>query len=148
MNIIKTSRAIIEVNYNGKKCIVTIKRTKYKNENVINEYYTLPGGHVEGHETNEETVVREVFEELNININVKEKICSIYNKDLDRYEEFFICDIMSGKISAGSGPEWINQNIEKYGTYDIVYIDVNNIDKYNILPLEIKELLIKKYRRN
>lgn len=145
MDKVKTSRAIIETNYNGKKSIITIKRTKYKNGNIQNEYYTLPGGHVESNETSEETVIREALEELDVNISIEEKVLSIYNKDLDRYEEFFICNIKSGEVKEGNGPEWTDQNIEKYGSFDIVYINIEDIGKYNILPIEAKELLIKKY---
>lgn len=145
MDKTKTSRAIIETDYNGNKCIVTIKRRKYKNGVIQKEYYTLPGGHVESNETYEEAVIREVLEELDVDISIKEKVLSIYNKDLDRYEEFFVCNIISGDIKAGNGPEWSNQDIEKYGSYDIVYINVEDIHKYNILPIEVKEFLIKKY---
>lgn len=143
----KTARAIIETIYNNKKSIVTIKRQKFKDGNIIKEYYTLPGGHIEDNETFEEAVKREVLEELNVNIAVKEKLVALYNEDLNRDEEFFICELSNKTdvIDKGNGPEWTNIDIEKYGTYEIVYINVNNIKSYNLLPLEVKELLIKKY---
>lgn len=141
----KTARAVIETQYNGKDCIVSIKRIKYNNGKIQNEYYTFPGGHVENNETYEETVVREVLEELNVEVSIKEKLLSCYNSDLDRYEEFFICDIISGNIEKGNGPEWTNPDIEKYGSYEIVYIETKDIEKYNLLPNNVKEILIKRY---
>ena len=43
MNCEKTARAIIEVEKDAEKYIVSIKRTKYKNGNIDKVYYTLPG---------------------------------------------------------------------------------------------------------
>lgn len=142
----KTARAVIETMYNNKKCIVTIKRQKFKDGIMIKEYYTLPGGHVENEDSFEETLKRELLEELNVNANIKEKILSLYNEDLDREEEFYICDIGNEVVEKGNGPEWTNPDIEKYGSYKIVYIDVKDINKYNILPPQVKELLIQRYR--
>lgn len=143
----KTARAVIETIYQNEKSIVTIKRQKYKNGILIKEYYTLPGGHLEDNETYEETVKREVLEELNVDISIKEKLLELYNKDLNRDEQIFICELNNENevIDKGNGPEWNNPNIEKYGTYEIVYINVKNIKNYNLLPLEVKDLLIKKY---
>lgn len=143
----KTARAIIETIYNNEKCIVTIKRQKFENGLIVKEYYTLPGGHLENNETFEEAVKREVLEELNVDIAIKEKLVTLYNEDLNRDEEFFVCELVDKNevIEKGNGPEWTNIYIEKYGTYEIVYISVDNIKSYNLLPLEVKELLIKKY---
>lgn len=142
----KTARAIIESLYNNEKCIVTIKRQKFKDGKKVKEYYTLPGGHVENDESFEETLKREILEELNVNITIKEKLVSLYNEDLNRDEEFFICEIGNEIIEKGNGPEWTNPDIEKYGSYEIVYINVKNIEDYNILPPQVKELLIQRYR--
>ena len=81
MNKVKTARAIIETEYKSNKYIITIKRTKYKDGKIVNEYYTLPGGHVEENETYEDAVIREVFEELNIKVSIKNKLLSSYNND-------------------------------------------------------------------
>lgn len=143
----KTARAVIETLYQNEKCIVTIKRQKFKNGKMIKEYYTLPGGHVENDESFEEAVKREVLEELNAHITINEKLLSLYNEDLNRDEEFFICNLINENevIEKGNGPEWTNPDIEKYGSYEIVYIKVKGINDYNILPPQIKELLIKRY---
>lgn len=143
----KTARAVIETLNQNHKSIVTIKRQKFINGKVVKEYYTLPGGHVENDETYEETVKREVLEELNVKIVIEEKLLSLHNKDLNRDEEFFICTLINEneEIKKGNGPEWTNPDVEKYGTYEIEYINVKNIKDYNILPLQVKELLINRY---
>ena len=75
----EAARAILLVNND----IVTIKRTKYNGDSEY-VYYTLPGGHVEKGETFEETVIREVEEELGIKVKIEEEFMSIYNEDIDK----------------------------------------------------------------
>ena len=145
MESVKTARGIIEIIHQNKKCIVSIKRTKFKDKNVIKEYYTLPGGHVEDKERFEEALIREVKEEIDIDIKIEKLFAHIYNKDLDRDEKFFICNYKNGKIKKGNGPEWENTDYEKYGKYEIVYLEVEKLKEYNLLPLEVKEMLIKRY---
>lgn len=145
MNIEKTARAIIIIENNEKKYLVSIKRTKFKNSEIDNIYYTLPGGHIEYGESSEDTVIREIKEELDIEIKVEYMLADIFNVDLNRQEVFYICSKKSGSIKEGIGPEWQNPNFEKYGSYEIVYIPCDKLKNYNLLPLEIKEMLISKF---
>lgn len=145
MEIQKASRGIIEYEEKGKKYIISIKRTKYKNGKK-NIYYTIPGGHVENNETFEETLIREMEEELNVKVEIQEEFLHLYNEDLIKDEKFFLCSILSGKVSKGNGPEWQNENIEKYGKYEIVFLDVKELEKYNLLPLKVKKMLVDRYK--
>ena len=142
MDCAKTARAIIIIDNK----LVSIKRTKIK-PNGTYIYYTFPGGHVENDETFEETLLREVYEELGIEVEIIEEFESLYNDDLDKYEKFFICNYVSGKIGTGTGEEWQNVDIEKYGKYEIEYIEISNLLKYNLLPEAIKEKLYKKMNK-
>lgn len=142
------SRGIIESFKDNEKYIVSIKRTKYRNGKEEKIYYTIPGGHVENNETFEETLIREIKEELNINVKIEEEFLHLYNEDLNKDEKFYICSIVSGNISKGNGPEWLNENVEKYGKYEIEFINVKEINKYNLLPFKIKEMLIYRYKIN
>ncbi len=136
-NVEKTGRAIILINNK----LVSMKRTKIiDNEEYI--YYTIPGGHVEQGETFEDATVREIEEELGIKIKIKKEALSMYNEDLNRYEKFFICDYVSGEIGSGIGEEW-SWDTNLYGKCEIYYIDLCDLDNYNLLPLEIKEIIAK-----
>ncbi len=139
----KTGRAIIVINENNIKKIVTIKRTKFKEGEIDKVYYTIPGGHVENNETYEQATIREVEEELGITVNLKKEFLYLHNEDLNRDEKFFLCDILNGNIGTGTGPEWTNIDIEKYGKYEICLIELNEIDNYNLLPIELKQKLIE-----
>lgn len=134
----KTARGIILVDDK----IISIKRTKYKNGKVDSIYYTFPGGHLENNETFEETLVREVDEELGITINIENEYVHIFNEELNREEKFFLCKYVDGEIGTGNGPEFTNIDYEKYGKYDIVLLDKKSLKDYNLLPLEIRDKLI------
>ena len=131
-----TSRGILFEEIDNKKCIVSIKRTKYREDGDY-VYYTFPGGHVENGETFEDALIREIEEELGIKIKVKKLFKDIFNDELKRRELFYICDYVSGNIGTGTGEEWQNVDYKKYGKYEISYIPIKDIPIYNLLPKEI-----------
>lgn len=139
-----TARGIIFTDENKDK-IISIKRTKYVDGKVSKVYYTFPGGHVEGRETCVETLIREVEEELSIKVKNIEEFEHIYNEELKRDELFYTCIYSSGVLSKGNGPEWQNPDCNKYGDYEIVVIDVADVEKYNFLPIDIKSKVIQMY---
>ena len=61
----KTVRAVI---IEDNKLLVFFRRKLVNNKMIT--YYALPGGHVEGNETLEETVIRELKEEMNLDIEI------------------------------------------------------------------------------
>lgn len=142
--MVKTGRAILLIDNK----IVTIKRTKYKDEKIIKEYYTFPGGHVEDKESFESATIRELKEELGIDTIIDKEYIHIYNKDLDRDEKFFLCSYLSGNFGIGDGPEFTDTNYQKYGKYEISLLEKDKIKDYNLLPIEVKEKLIKDISEN
>ena len=99
----RTGRAIIIKDNN----LVLIKRTKYNEDGSIkNIYYTFPGGHLEGDETFEQATIRELYEELSINVEIEKEFLYLHNKDLNRDEKFYLVNIIAGEIKPGNGPEF------------------------------------------
>ena len=121
---------------------IFIKRTKYKGD-MEDIYYTIPGGHVEEGETPEQAVIREIEEELNINIEIEQLLIEMYNEDLKRKEFFYKGKYVSGILKEGNGPEFTNPDIKKYGKYEIVSVKKDKLSEVNLLPKEVKKLLIK-----
>lgn len=128
-------RAIIIRNGN----IILIKRTK-KDE----VYFVFPGGGVEEGETDREALIREIKEELGLDVEVEELIVSrSFNKrGSDDIEHFYLCNILGGVIGTGDGPEF--QKGSGYeGLHEIVEIPILDISNINLLPTEIRDMVIK-----
>ena len=139
--VAKTGRAVIIDDNND---VIFIKRTKFNEDmSIKNIYYTFPGGHLEGEETFEEATVREVYEELGVNILLDKEFIHLFNEELNRDEVFYISHIVSGEIGTGNGPEFQVVNYLKYGKYDIVKINKSELTNYNILPIEVKEKILE-----
>lgn len=145
----QTARGILYITENvpskldKKEGYIFIKRTKYiDGKEYI--YYTFPGGHVDKGEDFTDTVIREIKEELSIDVKVKKLALEMYNKNIQKEEKFYELEYVSGTIEEGTGEEFTNPCVEKYGRFEICIIAKENIDKYNILPLEVKEIINKK----
>lgn len=137
----KSTRLIIEEGEN----LIFIKRTK-KVSGSPKTFYVLPGGTLDENETWEQAGIREAKEELNIDIKIDELLVEEYNEDLDKQERFYFASILKGKVSNGSGEEFLNMSIDSpYGLYEVVKISKKEIGAYNILPITIKDKLVATY---
>jgi len=105
------------------------------------EYYTIPGGGQEEGETIEQATIREVKEELGIDIEITKNVYVIENSNRTQY--FYISKYISGEIGTGNGPEITNVDYNKYGEYNPKVIKKEMIKDINLVPLEIKEIILK-----
>ena len=73
------------------------KRNKNKH---LGGFYEFPGGKQDDNETLQETVIREIKEELDVNICVGNKLGEEYYKDekINVHLHYFFCTIISGDI--------------------------------------------------
>ena len=89
--------------------------------------WEFPGGKVEANETLQEALTREIYEELNININVYEKIAEERYKDseINIVLHYFLCSIKDGVISLNEheAMEWADKT--DFDKYDFVVGDGN-----------------------
>lgn len=141
-DIKKTARAVIILDNK----VVLIRRKKYNNGKLVRDYYVIPGGHLDENETFEEAVIREVKEELGIDVEITSELLHAYNEDLNIDEKFFECMYLSGKLGTGIGEEWTNPDIEKYGSYEIILVEIDKIEDLNLLPMNVKKIIIEKYK--
>ena len=129
-------RAII---IDGEEVLLMFRR-KIKNGQ-IKEYYAIPGGGQEENETIEECVKREIQEEFNIEVEVKEQLGVV--EDDKNIGYIFNCSIISGTPILG-GEELEHNSEENY--YEVRKLKVSEIDNYDILE-EDKELIKKAYNK-
>ena len=108
------------------------------------EYYTLPGGGLEEGETIEEGTKREIKEEFGIDVELVKKLYEITSEKFNQKEIFYLCKYLSGTFGTGEGPEFSGD--PKYiesGKYLPELIDIENIEKINLMPPEIKNRIIE-----
>lgn len=107
-------------------------------------FYTFPGGGMEGNETEEECVVREVFEEYGIKIKPIKKLYTYENKN--GIEQFYLCEWISGEFGTGQGEEY--QENRNNGIYIPKFIDISNIPNLPLMPPEVASAFYDDYVNN
>lgn len=122
--------------------LVVIKRIKGKGAEK-EEYYTIPGGGQEEGETIEEATIREIREELGIEIELTDKCYELESQGRKQY--FFVAEYKSGKIGSGKGDEMTNIDYEKYGAYIPEIIKKEEISQIRLLPEEIKNKILSDF---
>tara|TARA_B110000114_G_scaffold107847_1_gene113222 strand:+ start:270 stop:647 length:378 start_codon:yes stop_codon:yes gene_type:complete len=89
--------------------------------------WEFPGGKVEANETLKESLTREIYEELNIDINVYEKLAeeSYQDSEINIVIHYFLCTIKDGVINLNEheAMEWIDKT--DFDKYDFVEGDGN-----------------------
>lgn len=104
-------------------------------------YYVFPGGGIEPGETAEETVTREVFEEVGVRVIIKDD--SIHSKREDGSEEtYFFAEMVSGIFGNGQGEEF--KPGRQRGSYTPVWVDLRKIESFDVRPHEVAARLIEK----
>ena len=102
--------------------IVQRNRNKY-----LGFKWEFPGGKVESNETFQEALLREIYEELNIDINIHEKLAEEKYRDseINIVLHYFLCSIKDGIIKLNEHEEmaWVDK--KDFGKYDFVEGDKN-----------------------
>ena len=125
MKIIKVVAAILQ-----KEDKILIARKKQGKP--LEGYFEFPGGKIEEGETPEESLIRELMEEMNIKIAVKEYIGeSIYDYGNDKVISLlgYTAEIIDGEIKLSDHDiyEWVT--LEQINNYKIAPADIPLIYK-------------------
>ena len=108
-------------------------------------FYVFPGGGMEDNETEEECVIREVYEEFGITAKPNKKVYVYENEKSIEY--FYLCDWISGEFGTGQGEEFdINSN--KEGVYIPKLIKIDNIPNLPLMPPEVASSFYEDYTNN
>lgn len=132
----KTARAII---FKDDKLLVFFRRKIRDGKEVI--YYAIPGGHVENGETCEETVVRELLEEMNLKIEILGYLGKIY---VDNKEEYYYhAKVIGGELQFG-GEEMERNCYDNY--YEIRWLSIEELDGSGIRSIDlVKKAMVAEY---
>ena len=107
-------------------------------------FYTFPGGGMEGEETEEECVVREVKEEFGMDVRPVKKVY-IYDGKKGT-EHFYVCEWLSGTFGSGEGEEF-GEN-KNQGYYKPTQIKVLDIPSLPLMPPEVAKAVFEDYVQN
>ena len=117
--------------------LLTMFRRKTK-DGVVKEYYVIPGGGQDEGERLEDIVVRELREEMNVDIKV---IKYLGNLDANGgISNYFYCEIVNGTPRLG-GEELERMSEDNY--YEPRLVDIKELDKIDISGREFIEQAIK-----
>ncbi|MFC1775094.1 NUDIX domain-containing protein [Nanoarchaeota archaeon] len=94
------------------------------------EYYVIPGGGIDEGETPEEAAIREIKEETNLDICLKELFLKIENMF------FYTADYAGGELKIG-GPEDKKQSEDN--SYRLEWIKLKDVKNLFLVPEGIKE---------
>lgn len=120
--------------------VLTMFRRRIK-DGVTTEYYVIPGGGQDDGESLEETVKRELKEEMNVNIKILGYLGNTIWQDTN--SNFFHCEIIDGVPHLG-GEEL--ERMKEDNFYDPRFIDLSLIDSLDIKGKEfIKKALNNDY---
>ena len=133
-----SARAIVLMN---DKKVILIHRVKEGYE-----YWVTPGGGVEEGESFEEAVVRELKEEVGIDVHVDKLMLDIRkNVDgIDSEQKFFLCTYAGGEIGSGTGNEV--KRSHDTNLHEVVLVDLVEAKTINIVPEEVKQLIVSKLK--
>lgn len=120
--------------------VILMFRRRIK-DGIVKEYYAIPGGGQEKNETIQECTKREIKEEFNLDIEVKEQLGIVEDEKNIGY--IFNCSIISGTPKLG-GEELEHNKEDNY--YEVRKVKISDLDKYDILE-ENKALIRKAYEK-
>ena len=93
------------------------KRNKNKH---LGGFYEFPGGKQDVNETLQQTVIREIKEELNIHVQVGNKLGEEHYKDdkINVHLHYFFCKIISGDIILNEHEDSVWVSKEEFKNYN------------------------------
>lgn len=114
--------------------VLAIKRDKEGDH-----FWCFPGGGIEEGESEQEALERECLEEANINVKVGKKI---YHQDFKGDNiNFYLCEILSGEVGKGNGPEYQNKS-GSTNTYEPIWLPIKDLKNYDLRPVELRDKIL------
>ncbi|MBN1305067.1 MAG: NUDIX domain-containing protein [Anaerolineales bacterium] len=106
-------------------------------------YFTIPGGGVEAGETPEEAALRKMAEETGLRAAIRRLAADVSFKG--NQQLYSLVERVGGEFGSGQGEEMLMpQPLNPFsGTYCPVWMAVEEIPGYPLLPAEIAKLIVR-----
>jgi 8-oxo-dGTP diphosphatase len=109
-------------------------------------YYLFPGGTVEENETPKQAVIREVKEELGLDVRVEKLVASVIFEE--NVQLYYLTTILGGEFGTGDGEEYSNQRNPSDGDYFPVWIHLEELSRKSVRPACVAALVISSVDTN
>lgn len=112
--------------------------------NINKNHYCLPGGRIEIGESSEQTIKREIQEELGKQIDITGYVATIENffeMEKKKYHEIFFLYRIEFVKDEDKKINYNMHNVEGKEYLQYEWLDFDKIEEYNILPKCLKEIL-------
>ena len=127
-------------------CIIKHNNKILFHKNAKKDHYCIIGGRIEIGENSEQTVKREVMEELGKEIEITGYAATIENffeMDNKKYHEIMFIYYAEFKDKDAQKIETTLDNCEGNDYLKYEWIDVDELNNYNILPKVLKNLIVE-----
>lgn len=112
--------------------------------NINKDHYCLPGGRIEIGESSEQTIKREIQEELGKQIEIRGYVATIENffeMENKKYHEIYFLHRLEFAKDEDKKIDYTMHNVEGKEYLQYEWLDLDKIEQYNILPKCLKEVL-------
>lgn len=112
--------------------------------NINKDHYCLPGGRIEIGESSEQTIKREIQEELGKQIDIRGYVATIENffeMENKKYHEIYFLHRLEFAKDEDKKIDYTMHNVEGKEYLQYEWLDLDKIEQYNILPKCLKEVL-------
>jgi 8-oxo-dGTP diphosphatase len=105
-------------------------------------YFTFPGGGVEEGETPEQAVVREIMEELGLQIKIERLVAEVWFRGSQQLH--FLVKRIGGTFGTGTGEEYTPPlpDDPHVSTYLPIWMDFADLAEKPVLPREMAKLVL------
>ena len=128
---------------------VIVRDNKYLVQNIDGkDYYVLPGGHVRVGESSDDALIREIKEEVEIDIVREDFRLFCYHENIFErngkiehwIEQYYLVD--SGEKLRKEGWSFEENDIDGVKTLNYIFVNKEELKKIDLKPLSVKELII------
>jgi 8-oxo-dGTP diphosphatase len=106
-------------------------------------YFAFPGGGLDGSETPEQAVVREVNEELGLDVRVLCQVAKVWFRGNPQF--FFLVEQVGGEFGTGAGEEYASDHDPANGSYEPVWMSLAELLENPVLPAEVAVLVAQSH---